>query len=174
MKFNKNHKVPAVKSDKFLKFEDGETKHVVLAGEIFEFYMKWVNGKSVPSNPQDPDAKVRFKVNAIVSEEGKLIPKIWEFPLTVYNQLADINSEYPLEETKLKVTRQGTGTDTVYHILPLLKEKVPASIKSIELNVLGNSKPKNPKHDPSHWEEGLEEAPEWNEPMPDGNDEIPF
>ena len=169
MKFNKREVSSGGGSDKFLKFKDGESKNIILRGEIFEFYNRWVGGKGQACGPNDPGATSRFKVNAIIYEGGAFSAKIWEFPLTVYNQLADINSEYPLESTKIKVTRQGTGTDTVYHILPLVSAKdtlSPAILKHIEavpMNIL-DAKPKvqSQEHD-------------FGPPPPEADDEIlPF
>lgn len=143
MKFTKRQESSGGGQDKFLKFKDGESKNLILRGEIFEFYMKWVNGKSQAAESNDPEAKVRFKINAV---EGSAV-KIWEFPLTVYNQLASINEEYPLEKTVIKVTRHGTGTDTVYHVLPLLKATIPAAIERLELHILGSKPKQEIRHD---------------------------
>lgn len=138
MKFQKRTESPGGGSDKFLKLKDGESKTLILKGEIFEYHCKW-DGKTYSP---DPGGTSRFRINAIVYEEGKFSAKTWEFPVTVYNQLADINSEYPLDKTKIKLTRQGTGTDTVYHILPLVSEKdklTPAIISQLDavtLNIL--------------------------------------
>lgn len=156
-------------SDKYLKFKDGESKSVILRGEIYEFKNKWVNGKGVICDANDPEGKSRFRINAVTLEGGQLTVKIWELPLTVYNQLADINSEYPLEKTKLKVTRQGTGTDTVYHILPLLSEKdqitlnIQGALAKLDLHILDN---KAKAHAPPNGWDG--------EPMPSADDSLPF
>lgn len=170
MRFQKREVGSQSGSDKFLKLQDGEPRTLCLQGEIYEFYVKWVNKKPIIVNENDPEGNLRFKVNAIVYEDGVFRAKIWEFPLTVYNQLADINSEYPLESIKIKVTRQGIAPNVNYHILPLLSEKdrlTPAlleKIKAVELNLL-DLKPKgSPAQD---W------APDFGEPPPD-DDEIPI
>lgn len=124
----------------FLRLKDGESIKGVCRGEIHEFHMKWVGNRSQLCEPNDPEAKFRFRLNIIVPENGSFVPKIWEFGLTIYNQLADIAEEYDLEKTKIKITRRGTGTDTVYLILPLLKEPLtPKQLNEIEavpLNIL--------------------------------------
>lgn len=165
MKFTKRQESSGGGSDKFLKFKDGETQNVIFKGEIYEFHMKWINGKSVLIEATDPEAKVRFKLNAIVSENGAYKAKIWEFPLTIYNKLCDINSEYPLENTVIKITRQGTGTDTEYHLLPLLKVPVPKALDRIDLNILDAGAKKTPQAPPNGWDG---EDPGANEP------ELPF
>lgn len=125
----------------FLKIADGESVSGVFVGDIYEFYTKWVNGKSLVTNAEDPDGKIRFRCNFITAEHTSAAPvvKIWEFPLMIYNQLKEINEEYPLEETKVKVTRKGLGTNTEYTIMPLvggknsLKPEQVAILKQIPL-----------------------------------------
>lgn len=147
MKFTKREVQSGEKgSNLFLKLADGQSVTGVLRGENYEFYNKWINGKSQLTTADDPEGKSRFRANFVTVEDGRLTAKIWEFPLTVYNQLADIAEEYDLEKTKIKITRRGTGTDTVYMILPLLKEPISAKaikeIEAVKLNILEH-KPKN-------------------------------
>lgn len=140
MKFTKREVATGGGNEKYLKWKDGESKTLILRGEVYEFYMKWVNGKGMATTADDPEKKSRFKANAIIADGGNYSAKIWEFPLTVYNKLADINLEYALETTAIKVTRQGMGTDTEYHLLPLLKVKIPQSLDRIEMNILNTAK----------------------------------
>lgn len=124
----------------FLKFEDGETKTGVCRGEIYEFYQKWDGGRSHLVSPTDPEGKSRFRVNLVVQDGGKFIPMIFEFGLTVYNQLADIHEECSLPETKIKITRRGKGMETEWSILPVMKEplseKQLKEIAAVPLNIL--------------------------------------
>lgn len=124
----------------YLKIKDGDSISGVFRGEIYEFCVRWVNGKSEVVPPDTLGAKSRFKLNFIISENGKMVAKVWEFSHVVYSLLAEVNEEYPLETTKVKVLRKGSGMETEYYILPLLKEPLSASaIKSlaaIELNIL--------------------------------------
>ena len=146
----------------FLKIGDGESVTGVLRGENYEFYNVWENGKSRICGPDEEGAKSRFRANFVTYEDGKFVAKIWEFPLTVYNQLAEIAEEYDLEKTKLKITRRVIKTDTIYKILPMLKEPIPAKamkeIEAVPLNILEH-KPQNkvPSFGPS--DEELEELP---------------
>lgn len=133
----------------FLKFKDGESKTGVFRGEPYEFYQKWVSNKSHVTSADDPEGKSRFRLNFVVLEDGKFVAKIFEFGLTVYGQLADIQEEYDLETIKVKITRRGTGTDTTYMVLPLLKEPIPAKafkeIESVHMNILEHKQaPINP------------------------------
>lgn len=120
-------------SGSFLKFRDGESKRLILRGEIHDFYKKWVSGKGIECAPDERGAARRFKVNAILEENGELVAKVWEFGITIYDQLRGINEEYPLETTKIKVTREGSTKDnTSYTVLPLVSEKDQLSPKHLE------------------------------------------
>lgn len=180
MKFQKRE-VPSSGSDKFVKFKDGESKNVILRGEVYEYKMKWVNNKSILTTPQDPEGKSRFKVNAIVYEAGAFKAMIFEFPLTVYNKLADVNSEYPLDTTKIKITRQGIGTDTEYHILPLAAEKdkltpnILAQISAIPLNILDTKPSQSTSSSPRMSDFPKDEVDhDFGEPPPEMDSELPF
>lgn len=146
----------------FLKLKDGESVVGVFRGEVYEFYSKWENNKSVLTTADDPDGKSRFRLNFVVKED-KFTAKIWEFGLTIYNQLADINEEYPLQSTKVKITRRGTGTDTIYMILPMLKEPIPAQamkeIESLPLNILEHKG--QPEKKIKNYAPGADEEPEF-------------
>lgn len=128
-----NTKEESSNSGSFLKFRDGESKRLILRGEIHDFYKKWVGGKGIECAPDEHGAARRFKVNAILEENGELVAKVWEFGITIYDQLRGINEEYPLETTKIKVTREGSTKDnTSYTVLPLVSKKDQLSQKQIE------------------------------------------
>lgn len=141
MKFKEHASESSTGAGSFLKISDGESISGVFVGEVYEFYTKWVGGKSLVTASDDADAKLRFRCNFITTEKNseELAVKIWEFPLMIYNQLKEINEEYPLEETKVKITRKGTGTNTEYTIMPLvggknaLKAEQVALLKKIPL-----------------------------------------
>jgi hypothetical protein len=46
--------------------------------------------------------------------------------------LATLSEDYDLEKTAVKITRRGTGTDTVYIILPAKDQPTPVQLKNIE------------------------------------------
>ncbi len=143
----------------FFKLKDGESVNGICRGEIYEFFRKWEGGKSHLVDNSDPKAQSAFRINIIVQEGHVFKAKTWEFGLTIYNQLADINDEYPLSSTKIKVTRRGTGTDTIYAILPLLKEPIPPlalkEINAVPLNMLQHKVPAAPKMDDQFDELGF-------------------
>lgn len=128
----------------FLKLSDGESVNGVFRGEIYEFKIKWEANKSQVVGDTDPDGKARFRLNFVTYDqaEKKFVAKVFEFGLVVYGQLASINEEYPLENTKIKITRRGTGTSTEYIILPLigtqhaLSPPVLKQIEAVPLNML--------------------------------------
>lgn len=137
-------------SGKFLRIKSGESIKGVFRGEIYEFMIKWENNKSHVVENLDLTKNNRFKLNFVVFEEGRFIAKIWEFSQTVYNTLSSIAEEYPLEKTKVKITRQGVGTETTYHILPLLNEPLGpqalSQIEAVELAFLGTQKKPEPEN----------------------------
>lgn len=149
----------------FLKFKDGESKVGVFKGEVYEFFSKWENDKSHVVEATETGAQSRFRLNFIIHEDGKFNPKIFEFGVGVYNQLADLSEEYDLEQIKVKITRRGVGKDTMWMILPILKEPLaPKTLKeigAIPLNILEH-KPQNDTPMPwsgNDWAPVEDEAP---------------
>lgn len=136
-------KVPQSGTNYFLKLKDKESIRGVFVGEVHHFYIKWVGNKSVEATENDPDGKVRFRCNFIApASDGVLAVKVWDFPYSVFIQIKGINAEYPLEKTKVKITRLGSGTETQYQIMPLLGQKdiltdeQLSAIKSLQLHQL--------------------------------------
>jgi hypothetical protein len=129
-------------SKNFLKLKDKESISGIFRGDLFEFYVLWENGRSKVVSEDTPEAKFRFKVNFVVKEGSVYVPKIFEQGAMVYRQLAELHDEYDLENTVVKLTRNGTGTETTYSLLPLLKQTITketlALLESIELLPLLN------------------------------------
>lgn len=143
--------------DLFLKFHDGESKVGLLRGEPYEFYQVWEGGRSRVVAPDNASGKSRFRVNFVQREGDKFVARIWEFGLKVYNQLAELHTEYDLSETKIKITRIGEGTKTVYMVMPIAKEPIPKSamkeIQALPLNALNNhGEAKKDKQEPNDIE----------------------
>lgn len=125
----------------FLKIEDGQTVNVVFRGEVHEFYQIWpFGGEKQIFDKKVPGSSMRFKVNVVVHEKGKFVAKIFEFTNKFYNQMVDLQDDFPLTETKFKITRHGVEKNTTYTLLPLIKEPLaPKALKEIEavpLNML--------------------------------------
>lgn len=137
-------------SKNFLKLKDKESVTGIFMGDLYEFFVIWENGKSQVVPEGTPNAKFRFRVNFVMKENGVYVPKIIEQGLTFYRDLAAINEEYPLETIVVKVTRNGTGTDTTYNLLPLLKQEITKEardhLKTLELLPLEHSQKNNDQH----------------------------
>jgi len=161
---------PASSEGKFLKLADGESKIGVFRGDMYEFHSKWDGRRGVPVGPDDPDGKLRFRANFVVYEKGGFKPYIFEFGIMVNNILADIADVYDLDKTKIKITRQGVKTDTVYMILPVPGD-IPASslnaLANLELLPLAHEVKNAPSQEDQSWGEG--EPPSFDE-----HSEIPF
>jgi predicted DNA binding protein len=125
----------------FLKIQDGKSVNAVLRGEIYQFYSRWVDNRSEVVTADAEGARKRFRVNAIVEEDGRLVAKIWEFVTSVYVDLAALNEDYPIETTKVKISRRGTGKETNYQVIPVppkeqLTERQLKQLESVPLNAL--------------------------------------
>lgn len=146
MKFRNESEMPNTGgSNNFVKLKDKESITGIFMGDLHEFFVLWEGGKSREVPEGTPEAKFRFRVNFITKEGSVYVPKIFEQGSIVYSQLADLHNEYDLEKIVVKITRNGTGTDTTYSILPLIKQtltkEVAEHLKNVELLPL-QSKPK--------------------------------
>jgi hypothetical protein len=129
MKFKTDNELPEGGGSKnFLKLKDKESVQGIFRGDLHELFIFWENGKSREVEPGFQGAKFRFRVNFVMKEGAVYVPKIFEQGLTVYNQLRELNEEYGLEEIVVKITRNGTGTDTTYSVLPLLKQTLSKEV----------------------------------------------
>jgi hypothetical protein len=131
-------------SKNFLKLKDKESVEGIFFGEIHEFSQVWDGGKSFVVPEGTPKASFRFRVNFIMKEGSVYSAKIFENGAIVYRQLGELHEEYDLPSTVVKITRNGTGTDTTYSILPLLKKTVTPELKehlkTVELQELETKK----------------------------------
>lgn len=115
----------------FISLKDGEEVIGVFYGNPSTFNQHWVDNKSEPCTGDSscgPCAEgirksFRFRLNLIVSENGRPVAKILEQGRKLYKALSELNNEYPLEDHYVKIKRTGkTMNDTVYTALPLKKE----------------------------------------------------
>lgn len=161
MKFKRD--LPESGGKNYLKLKSGESITGIFMGEPYEFYSLWEQGKPREVPAGTPGAGFRFRINFVVKEGGVYVPKIFEQGVTVYKQLDEINTEYPLETTVIKISRSGSSiSDTTYSLLPLLNKPIDAQtmahLRTIELHDLGTKKSDYRQEDP----------------MPQASDEIPF
>lgn len=107
----------------------------VLAGEPHDFMKAWREGEK---------PRFRFKVNLIVKEGPTFVPKILENGITLYRQMEELSAEFDLSSTYVKITRNGTGMDTEYSVIPSQKMKLSpeelAHIKTLKLHDLAGKK----------------------------------
>lgn len=119
MKFNKE----IIDSDggNFLRLKDGESAVGLLRGDIREFMAVFADSKTSEVPPGTSGSKFRFRVNLAQKIGEGFEMKVIEQGKKFYEQLSELNDEYPLESTVIKITRKGTGkNDTSYTIMPLL------------------------------------------------------
>ena len=131
----------------FIKLKDKESIEGICMGDIHEFSVLWENGKSRIVPEGTPKAGFRFRINFITKEGSVYVAKILEQSATVYRTLGELHDEYDLSTIVVRITRNGTGTDTTYSVLPLLKKQLTKEIlehlKTVPLNELStDSAPK--------------------------------
>lgn len=149
----------------FIKLKSGESIVGVFKGDPYEFYQVWETKQIVPKGT--PKSAFRFRINFVTKEGANYVAKVLEQGTTVYNQLRDLNQHYPLEETVVTISRQGsTKDDTRYVILPLppkqqMTEVGKAMIDQVELLDL------------EHKAKAHAEPPDWSD-VPDPDSELPF
>ncbi len=159
---------PGSGTSPYLKVKSGESVKGVFRGEIYEWKAKWNQGSKrydVIEN-SDPTLNNRFKANFVVWEEGKFVARVFEFGLSVYEQLEELSKHYAnLETVKVVISRKGELTDTVWTVFPLPEGLSPSNLEAIgeaKLNIL------NPKQEVSQEEAYDEFGP------PPTDDELPF
>jgi hypothetical protein len=127
-------------SKNYIKLKDKESVEGIFMGELHDFRILWENGRSSVVAEGTPKSSFRFRVNFVTKEGPTFVAKIFENGIGVYRQLAELHAEYNLEETIVKITRNGVGQDTAYSILPLLKKQMTKEttehLKTIQLNDL--------------------------------------
>lgn len=142
MKFRKIEETNGQSS--FIKLKDKESVVGVFQGDIYEFFVIWNPGqKPVEVSEGTPGAKLRFRLNFFVKDGPVFTPKILEGGVTMYRQLEELHAEYDLSTIFVKITRNGTSTDTVYSILPSkqqIKKEELAHIKTLKLHDLSGKK----------------------------------
>lgn len=155
----------------FLKLAPGGSVKGVFRGDPHEFHIHWVGNRSSLC-PEDASCemcregtnkhKFRFRLNFLINENGAYVPKVFEQGWTFYCQLRDLHaSDYDLEKTIVKITRNGEGKNTTYTIIPVPNGVVTADLEkklaAIALIPLGD-----------------DSAPEPDESGDDDNEDVPF
>jgi len=137
----------------YIKLKDGESIKGIFRGNPNEFYTKWENRKPSLAKEGEPGAKFRFRIKFVVKTDAGFVAKVFEGPAGIYNKLKELNEEYGLEQTVIKITRNGMGLETEYSLLPLReapsKETMDAidQIKLADLNFESKTEEKAPEFD---------------------------
>lgn len=166
-------------SNHFVRLKDKEWVKGIFRGELSEFKKHWANGKTefctgaanCPYCVEGNKPSFRFRLNLItVDPSGGYVAKIFEQGWVVYCQLRDLNKDYPLEKTIVKITRSGTNmNDTSYSILPVpngaVTAEIESKIKSVPLQDV-SPLPKAPTETPAQTRA--------SEQTPMTEDDIPF
>lgn len=165
MKFR--DKVPGSDGGHFLVIKNGESAVGVFRGEPYDFFALWKDKQSTIVEEGTPGAKFRFRINFITKDVTGYQAKIWEQGSVVYGDLKNLDQALreegsSLEETVIKIVRQGSGLDTAYTLLPL-KSQVTADVKSVPLQKLN-----------IHPSTSETSTYDFGPPPPETNDEIPF
>jgi hypothetical protein len=167
-------------SNNYVKLKDKESITGVFRGDLHEFFVLWRDGKSSEVPEGTPGSKFRFRVNFVVREGASYVPKIFEQGQLVYEQLAEIHKEYPLEQTVCKITRNGEKLDTTYTIMPLRQPVTPEADNTMRLMKLLDLKSKAPAKQDQWADNGPEFQDERFGPPPEpyagpvDQDELPF
>ena len=123
----------------FVKLKDGESIKGILRGNPYEFHKKWVDHKSTPCDASDPDAKFAFRMNLVVKEESGYVSKILEQGAKLYSSLKELNEEFNLDVTVIKIKRTGEKFQTVYSVFPTsdkFTDSLEKSLLAVELQPL--------------------------------------
>jgi len=129
----------------YIKFKDGSSVKGIFRGAPQVMRKHWIDKKPTLCDGPNCDLcasgdkpRFSFRLNMVVKEGSEYVAKIFEQGWTVYNQMRDLNVEFPLEKTIVSVTRRGSGiSDTSYTILPVnggvVTAALEAEISKIEL-----------------------------------------
>jgi hypothetical protein len=133
-------------SKNILKIKSGESATGVFRGNPKDFRQHWKDNKSTVCTGRDTcdlckageKSAFRFRINFVTRENGALLAKVFEQGKSLYEQLKLLNKEIDLEKTSIKITRQGTGTQTTYMLIPgaQITEEQDKQISELKLNEL--------------------------------------
>lgn len=163
--------------DLFVKLKDGEFIEGVFRGAPFEYQIIWddKNNKSIfYTGKEEGVPRFRFRLNFVIwdAQEKAFKAKIFEQGPRFYNQLKDLNTDWPLHSSWVKITRKGEKLNTEYLVVP--KKTIPEEqlkvIRNVDLNKF-SAKDFEPKQDsePKEIAKGpLASEPQFTE------DDIPF
>jgi hypothetical protein len=140
MRFDAPADILGSDSNIFIKLpKDGDSIRGVFRGNPFHFRQHWKNKKSTVCKGKDCpecaigiDSVFRFRINFITFENTEYVVKVFEQSKKVYLSLKTLQEDgYNLEQTPVKITRQGVDQQTNYLISPVpLKDNETAVQRS--------------------------------------------
>lgn len=142
--------LPQESTGEFIRIQSGEAVIGVFRGEPHDYIKHWVNnrtemcqGDGCENCAQGVKGTFRFRINFMVKEGNTYVAKIFEQGRRVYDQLKGLHADYDLEQTVVKITRQGSGAkDTTYTVLPVpkgtLSKEAQDALSKIKLHDLTN------------------------------------
>lgn len=135
----------------FLKLKPSESVSGTFRGDPYDFKIHWNDNRSILCPGKEKcdlciageKPKFRFRVNFIMKEGNDYVAKVIEQGWTFYETLRSLNeSDYELEKYMMKITRQGSGMNTSYTIIPapngLLTSEVEKKVSQVVLNNIGH------------------------------------
>lgn len=117
-------------SENFIKLKDKESISGIFQGDPFDYKTHWVQtlknyaickGEGCEHCATGNKPSTRFRVNFVVKDPStnKMVARIFESNATTYSSMRELNKDYPLDKTVVKITRNGSGPKTTYQILPV-------------------------------------------------------
>lgn len=138
----------------FVKLDSGDSIIGVFRGEPYDYRQHWIGNRSETcmggsSGDQckhcakGERTSFKFRINFMVKEGAGYSAKIFEQGRRVYDSLKGLHADYDLEQTVVKITRQGSGQkDTTYTVLPVpkgaLSKEAQDALSKIKLHDLVN------------------------------------
>lgn len=141
----------------FVRLKDGDSVVGIFQGAPLDYRQHWSQAegkgyvcpetKECPRCAKGEKSGFRFRLNMVISENGVYVAKIFEQGWTVYKSLDQLNKEYPLDKTVVKITRSGSDkSDTTYSIIPVRDQPSPEKLAEIARIELLNLSPEKPSH----------------------------
>ena len=169
-----NLELSGLSGEQFVRLKDGQSITGVFRGEavtVRKHFFKDKNpinctGRECPECLRGGEKpRPRHRLNFVTKDEtGHYVAKVFEQGPRVFSSLKDLNTEYDLEHTVVKIKRTGsTKDDTVYTIVPvkdyMLTKIQENELSKVQLIDLTNVEP------PAKKEPGKGELPEEDIPF---------
>lgn len=157
--------------ENFLKLKSDESVQGVFRGDPYDFKLHWNNKVSTvclenegcPLCKEGNKASFRFRLNFITKQDGEYISKVFEQGWKTYKALRVLHKDYDLEKHVVKVTRHGSGTDTIYSIIPmpngLLTAETDHALAKVKLHSLKPDEQNQELGDDNHHSGTYEDIP---------------